>query len=119
MNENVMVMSQEERDAMFVDAGKHKQTEKEDLERQKIGGGGYEQAVYGPLYLNTFSSFRFLGNPAENRLGDSKSPKIVTYSMITGDDDKRFRCVWPGMPTIEGSKTWILAKIFNKVLAYD
>jgi len=107
-----------ERDKMFAEASSKRQVEKE-AEARKKDNKGYEEVTFGPLQLDKFSSFRILGNAASNRMGDATSPKIIVYSMIAGDDDKRFRCVWPDSPNAEGvGKNWILSKVFNKVMAY-
>lgn len=114
------MMSAEERKELFVDAAQRKQAEKIEADERRKGNYSYDPMKYGPLYMQKFASFRFLGNPADKRLGDATSPKTVSISMITGDDDKRFRCIWPGQPTGKdaGGRNWILGKIFNKVLAH-
>ena len=110
-------MSDTERDKLFGDAKVSRQTEKM-KEAEKKNYSDYEEVQFGALRMNALSSFRILGNPASNRMGDETSPKNVVMSMITGDDDKKFRCIWPDAPNGDVGKNWILGKIFNKVMAY-
>jgi len=104
------------REELFDLANKKYKKEKEERE-QKAGGKSFSFTPidYVGLSLVEYSQFRILGNPLHVRLDDPYSPKKINYSMILGDDQKLFRCIWPD--PVEHSD-WILWRVFNKVMAY-
>lgn len=110
-------MSKVSREELFKRTAAQKEQEKEERERSRNSNNPFTEITYAPLHNNSYAQFRILGNPAEARMEDNTSPKIIYYSMIRGDDDKLFRCIWPD-PTEGDGKTWILWKIYNKILSY-
>lgn len=108
-------MGTQKQDALFEDSAKKRKTEKE--KSKNTQGFNFDPILFSPFITNDYSVFRILGNPADNRNGDSTSPKIIFISMIMGDDDKPFRCIWPHKGTPEGN-SWLLWKVFNKVMSY-
>jgi len=104
-----------DRDALFKQA---KSQRKEDQKNEnRDGGGNFTMFTdYAALETDQFKLFRFLGLPMSISGDDPFSPKLVNISMISGDDDKKFRCVWPDRSE---RSDWILWKIFSKVLAYN
>ena len=71
---------------------------------------------YSALELNKPKAIRILGNPPSLRMGDKFSPLNRGIAMIVGDDDRKFRVVFPTAE--EGGQGWILNKIINKVMGY-
>lgn len=64
----------------------------------------------------SFKQVRLLGNPIDSRNDDPFSPRLIYSSLITGDDGKKFRCVWPDSP--QNDKDFILSKILNRVMSF-
>ena len=63
-----------------------------------------------------YKQIRLLGNPIEFRNQDPFSPKVINVAWLVGDDDKRFRVIYPDKDENPG---WILWKILAKVLRYN
>ena len=109
-----------DRENLFTGAKAVRQKEKEEQEQRKNNSGNYTKIRYGALRQNEYSSFRLLGNPASKRNGDATSPMHIHYSMILGDNDKQFRCVWPAHPTKDiVGKNWFLARVYSKIMQYQ
>jgi len=102
-----------DRDAMFKKAGEKRKQEQINETR---GGGNYSIFQdYTALEKDKLSLVRMLGLPISIAGDDKYSPKISNISMIAGDDDKRFRCIWPDRSE---NSNWILWKVISKVLQY-
>lgn len=113
---NAETMSRQER----FEKAKAEEAARKAEEANNAGGKGYEKRDYDEVcYLgldyDTPKLVRLLGNPKIARDNDPYSPKAVNISWITGDNDKPFRCVWP---LKEENPSWIMWKIFDKVMAY-
>lgn len=91
---------------------------KEEKKQQEQSGGFFTQdrelPQYTALETNGFKLLRFLGEPISMR-SKPTSPKIIYSTFILGDDDKKFRCIFPSKQEDPG---WILHKVMNKVMAY-
>lgn len=100
---------------LFKKAAKKRKEEK----KQQEQNGGFapqdrEIPQYTSLETDGFKLLRFLGEPISMR-SQSTSPKIIYSTFILGDDDKKFRCIFPSK---QEDPSWILHKVMNKVLAY-
>lgn len=105
------------REELFNKAKMARKIEKEAEDSRGFGGNfEFETIHYSALELNTYLQFRILGLPTHVRGNDSTSPKIVNISMIQGDNDKKFRCVWPLKTE---NDNWIMYRILNKVMQYN
>jgi len=93
------------------------QHKKEQAEKATRGSGNFEfdEVNYVALENGRETVVRLMGLPYPFR----ESPtdvKLINMSMITGDDDKKFRCVWP---TKDENPHWILRKVYDKVMSYQ
>jgi hypothetical protein len=109
-------MSTNDRQSLFEQAKLMEKKRLADQESKKGLGGNfeYEDMCYTGLEFDKFKIVRLLGHPKINR-EDAYSPKDVNVSMIVGDNDKKFRCIWP---LKEEMPNWILWKVYNKVMSY-
>lgn len=105
-----------EREKLFA-AAKVKQKAKREKEDQRFGGSFFEEVVYTALAPapSPDKAVRIVGVPMEVR-ETGTDPKTSIISMILGDRDKKFRCIWPNKAE---DPSWILWKIYDKILAYD
>lgn len=88
---------------------------KEEAEKKDNRGSySYEAVAYTALSPDYDKVIRIMGAPVLSRELPT-DPKKSLISQIVGDNDKRFRCVWPEK---EGNSDWILWKVLNKVLSY-
>lgn len=106
-----MAMSREE----LFEKAKEKRKEKKEKEESNFGGSQFEDVVYTALSVNNDKVVRVIGNPMVARQNPT-DPKLSIISMILGDNDKKFRCIWPDR---SDDPNWILWKIYDKVLSYD
>ncbi len=115
-----MVMSRKD---IFQTALKKRKQEREKEKARKVGGGfEFEDIAYTALQTNDHKIVRVLGYPMEARdnvpeTEGKYSAKQVNYSMIVGDNGKKFRCIWPAKTPEGGGSSWILWKVFDKVMA--
>jgi len=111
-------MSTQDREALFKAANAKRVQDKQQKEQQKgsYGKNTYD-TIYAPLFLDEASSFRILGYPPDLQIDDPTSPKVVFYSMILGDDERKFRCIWPN-PENEEGRNWVLWRLYRKVMSY-
>lgn len=76
----------------------------------------YEDLAYCALSLDRGTVVRLLGNPVEiqNKAvpRDPGDPKVFFYSMILGDDGKKFRCIFPDHAE---NPEWFLWKVHDLV----
>jgi hypothetical protein len=104
------------REDLFMDAGR---AAKKRRQERGTGGGNYgkdfEEETFLGLEYDKPKIVRLLGKPLDYKPRDPFSCREVNLSWIKGDNDKRFRCVWPRK---EEQPNWILWKIFDKVMAY-
>jgi hypothetical protein len=108
-------MSTDSYEALFQQAVQERRQEKKrEQERGSFGGGNREFPEYAALRTNGFEVVRLLGEPISMRR-EPTSPKIIHHTRILGDDDKKFRCIFP--PKSE-QPDWILWRIMGKVLDY-
>jgi hypothetical protein len=103
------------RDEALKKAMAKRKERKQEEEERKNYSSNMETIEYSALHLNEYRSFRFLGNFIDYRDGDPCSAKEIYYSMITGDNDKKFRCIWPAKSENE---SWIMWKVLSRVMAY-
>jgi len=94
-----------------------RQREQEKIEEQEKRNRSfqYDPIDYCALKIRVPKIIRIFGLPYHVR-EDEFSPKIINISMIAGDNDKPFRCIWP---LKEVQPDWILWRIFDRVLEYD
>lgn len=101
------------RDELFKKAMEMRKQEKEKkAAKDSFSGEDYEQIVYTSVPSNGVKLFRMYGNPLLTRMLPT-DPKLSNISMIMGDNDKMFRCIWP---LREEQPNWILWKIFDTVM---
>ncbi len=94
-----------------------KRKEEKIVEEERRGGGSYvfEPVPYCALETNQVKVVRLLGLP--NHVKETPfDAKIINVSMITGDNDKPFRCIWP---LKEERPDWIMWRIFDRVMEYE
>ena len=97
------------RDELFANAKAKREEEKEkDSQRQNFD---FEKITWGAMKNKRLKAIRILGNPSSVRDDDPTSAKEILYSYILGDDDKKFRCIWPFK---DDDETWILWKILRR-----
>lgn len=104
-------MSGKSRAEMFEKAKKARNQQKEQENRGRFSVD-YEPITYVGLEKDQQHVIRLLGNPILTR-EKGTDPKVVLYSMITGDNGKMFRCIFPDK---QENKSHILWKIYNFVL---
>ncbi len=92
---------------------KHKKEIKEKAEN-KNRIYSYEDIAYTALNIDEPKVIRIIGLPVSIR-NNNFSPKLIQLSMIRGDNDKLFRCIWPMK---SDRPDWIMWKILNLVLDY-
>ncbi len=109
--------SEQSREEMFREEASRRKKEKEEQLNRKNNkfNQDYEEIVYTSLEYEKQHIVRILGNVRSNRKGDPFSAKAIYYSKIINDNNKQFKCYWPSK---EENSTWILWKIFDKVMAY-
>jgi len=84
-------------------------------ERTESRGGSFESPQFGALETNDFRAYRILGMPPDSR-AEPTDASYVNLSLILGDDDRKFRVIWPDRHEYSN---WFLWKIYNRVMAYD
>lgn len=97
----------------FEAAKKKRQEQREKEDNRQFGE--YEEIVYTALPKDQDKVVRIVGDPLLVREKPT-DPKLSYISMILGDNDKKFRCIWPDKSE---DPSWILWKIYDKVLSYD
>lgn len=97
------------------EAAKKKRKEQKERESSYEGGGSFEEVTYTALSPNQDKVIRIVGDPLLMR-EKGTDPKLSMISMILGDNGKKFRCIWPDKSE---DSSWILWKIYDKVLSYD
>ncbi len=108
-----MAMSKEE---LFEKAKKRREEEKKkEKKRRNFTGYQREDTHYTALTTAGGKVVRLVGNPMAVRQLPS-DPRLSLISFIVGDDDKKFRCVWPFK---EEKPNWILWKVYNLVMRYS
>lgn len=98
----------------FEEAKKRRKEQKE-KEASYEGGGSFEEVVYTAMSPNKDKVIRIIGDPLLVR-EKGTDPKLSFISMILGDNGKKFRCIWPNKSE---DSSWILWKIYDKVMSYD
>jgi hypothetical protein len=90
---------------------------KEEKKKEEQGGytASYVDIQWSALSLSKYRTVRLLGNPYHMREGDRTSPKLISLANIVGDNDKKFRCIFP---LKSENENWIMWRIINKVLSY-
>lgn len=101
------------REKLFELAKKKRKEQKEKEDNASFAS--FEEIAYTALELEEDKVIRIIGNPILSR-DKGTDPKLSHISMIIGDNDKKFRCIWPSKSE---DPTWILWKIYDKVMAYD
>lgn len=101
-------------DDLFKQAVKKRKEEKKQENQNNSFPTDREYVQYTSLETNGFKLIRFLGEPIAMRTKPT-SPKVIYSTFIVGDDDKKFRCVFPSK---QEHPNWILWKVMNKVMAY-
>ena len=95
---------------------KAKRAQEKQEEQERSNGGSFENQLpdteYVALRNGAETVFRILGNPIAVR-SEPTDPKKVNMTLITGDDDKRFRCIFPDR---NEDPNWILWRIIDLVL---
>jgi len=97
------------------EAAKKKRKEQKEKDASYEGGGSFEEIVYTALSPNEDKVIRIIGDPMLVR-EKGTDPKLSMISMILGDNGKKFRCIWPNK---QDDSSWILWKIYDKVMSYD
>lgn len=108
------------RDELFNAAGKKRAEQRQkEAERKEGNYGGSddrEQLAWTSLVTGGDKVLRLLGSPApylDMAREKDTDPLLFWYSMIMGDNDRKFRCIWPSK---EDNPNWILWRIFNLIL---
>lgn len=101
-------------DDLFKKAVKQRKEEKKKEDQGGTFSQDREMPEYTALETNGFKLVRMLGEPIAMRTKPT-SPKIIYHTFILGDDDKKFRCIFPSK---QEKPNWILWKVMNKVLSY-
>lgn len=103
------------RDEIFAKAKKaHAEEKAKQAERRNNTYYDYEDTIFTALGVNQDKAIRLVGNPMEARM-EVSDPKRIFFSMIVGDDGKKFRCIWPSK---DEDPNWIMWKVMNLVLGY-
>ena len=97
---------------LFNKANEQHKSDWEAQDSRRSGEGG----TYVPLPYVALTKedtvFRILGAPLTLR-SKATDPKLIMSSMISGDNDKKFRVIWPSK---EDQGNWLLWKILGVVL---
>lgn len=109
-------MSTDSRQDLFEEAKRLRKEQKEkEAQNKSYSKTEYEDPVFASIEFDNPKIVRLLGNPKIKRNDDPFSPKDVWISWLLGDNDSKFRCVWP---IKSENPNWILWKIYDKVMAY-
>jgi len=111
-------MDDAQRKEMFERAKAARKAEREKEAEKKAGGGSnfqYEDVQWSALMQDQYKTLRLLGNPIDQRQSDPYSPKVVWRSTIIADGGKQMKINWPSR---EENSSWILWKIYDKVMSY-
>lgn len=102
------------REELFEEAKRKRKEEKERNNNNNYEGGQYEEVVYTSLSEKVDKVIRITGNPLNSRV-NATDPKMSLMSMILGDNNKKFRCIWPDK---NDDPNWILWQIYDKIMSY-
>lgn len=100
------------REEQFDEAKKARKQQEAERQARKNYSQDYEEINYCALETGNQRLVRFLGGPIDSRQ-EGTDPKEILFSMILGDDEKKFRCIFP---TKESKPNWILWKVIDVVL---
>lgn len=108
-------MIEQSREELFALAKKKRQEQMKEQRNSSYSSSRTPRSEYGALTHESLRIFRLLGNPLYARKSrfDANMAFIAT---VKGDDDRNFRLVFPDR---EKNRSWLLWRVYDKVLAYD